>query len=73
MLRDPPDARASWLLVPVSLLFCVMCVPALYAEEDTAPEKKDPNQLTLRFLFAVLLSYALLFAMAAGTVKTTVG
>jgi len=31
-----------------------------------------PNQLTLRFLFAVLLSYALLFAMAAGTVRTTI-
>lgn len=31
-----------------------------------------PNQLTLRFLFAVLVSYALLFAMAAGTVRTTI-
>ncbi len=30
-----------------------------------------PNQLALRFLFAVLLSYALVFAMAAGTTRTT--
>ena len=31
-----------------------------------------PNQLALRFLLASVLSYALLFAMAAGTIKTTV-
>lgn len=30
-----------------------------------------PNQLALRFLFATLISYVVLFAMAAGTVKTT--
>jgi hypothetical protein len=30
-----------------------------------------PNELALRFFFAELLSYALLFAMAAGTIKTT--
>ena len=31
-----------------------------------------PNQLAFRFLLASVLSYALLFAMAAGTIKTTV-
>jgi hypothetical protein len=30
-----------------------------------------PNQLAVRFSFAILLSYALLFSMAAGTTKTT--
>ncbi|MCH7530167.1 MAG: hypothetical protein IIB36_00220 [Gemmatimonadetes bacterium] len=30
-----------------------------------------PNELAFRFFLAVLLSYSLLFAMAAGTVKTT--
>lgn len=30
-----------------------------------------PNQLALRFLLAILLSYALIFAMAAGTIRTT--
>jgi hypothetical protein len=29
-----------------------------------------PNQLTVRFFLAVLLSYALVFAMASGTIKT---
>jgi hypothetical protein len=31
-----------------------------------------PDQLTIRFLAATLVAYALLFAMAAGTVRTTV-
>jgi hypothetical protein len=31
-----------------------------------------PNHLALRFFLATVLSYALLFAMAAGTIKTTV-
>ena len=31
-----------------------------------------PNQLALRFLIAILLSYAVIFAMAAGTIKTTI-
>lgn len=30
-----------------------------------------PNQLTLRFLAAILLSYAVISALAAGTIKTT--
>ena len=30
-----------------------------------------PNELTVRFLFAILLAYGLTFALAAGTVKTT--
>ncbi|MDP2955206.1 MAG: hypothetical protein Q8N53_02190 [Longimicrobiales bacterium] len=30
-----------------------------------------PNALALRFFLAILVSYAILFAMAAGTVKTT--
>ena len=30
-----------------------------------------PNELAMRFLFAVLLAYAALFAAASGTVKTT--
>lgn len=30
-----------------------------------------PNQLAFRFLLATLLSYAVLFAMAAGTIRTT--
>lgn len=32
-----------------------------------------PNELAVRYLFAMLLSYAVLFAMAAGTVRTTLG
>ncbi len=31
-----------------------------------------PNELAVRFLFAMLLSYAALFAMAAGTIRTTI-
>lgn len=31
-----------------------------------------PNELAIRFLFATLLAYSVLFAMAAGTIKTTV-
>ena len=31
-----------------------------------------PNQLAFRFLFATLLAYSVLFAMASGTIKTTV-
>jgi hypothetical protein len=31
-----------------------------------------PNQLALRFFFAMLLAYALFFALGAGTIKTTV-
>ena len=31
-----------------------------------------PNELALRFLLSTLLAYALFFAMAAGTIKTTV-
>lgn len=31
-----------------------------------------PNHLALRFFVAILISYSVLFAMAAGTVKTTV-
>jgi hypothetical protein len=31
-----------------------------------------PNQLALRFLLAVLLSYSMFFAFASGTIKTTV-
>ena len=31
-----------------------------------------PNELALRFALATLLSYSLFFAMAAGTIKTTV-
>ncbi len=31
-----------------------------------------PNELTIRFLFAIILSYALIFSMAAGTIRTTI-
>lgn len=31
-----------------------------------------PNQLAIRFFFATFLAYSLLFAMAAGTIRTTV-
>lgn len=31
-----------------------------------------PNELAVRFFFAILLSYAVLFAMAAGTTTTTI-
>jgi hypothetical protein len=30
-----------------------------------------PNELAIRFFFAIIVSYALLFAMAAGTIRTT--
>lgn len=30
-----------------------------------------PNELSVRFLFALLLSYGVLFALAAGTIRTT--
>ena len=31
-----------------------------------------PNELTIRFLFAIVFFYGLMFAMAAGTIKTTI-
>jgi hypothetical protein len=45
----------------------------LAAASVTLPEGLNayPTELAVRFFFAILLSYAMLFALAAGTVRTT--
>jgi hypothetical protein len=63
-------AGIALALVPTFALWTGAHVASLSV---TLPEGLHayPNQLTLRFFFAVLLSYALVFALAAGTVKTS--
>lgn len=58
-------------LVPVVALFAGSLV-AILAVDLPAGIHAYPFQMTGRFLFTVLVTYAVLFSMAAGTIRTTV-
>jgi hypothetical protein len=64
-------AGAALILLPAGALWLGAHVAAA---SITLPEglRAYPNQLAFRFFLAVLLAYALFFAMASGTIKTTV-
>jgi len=65
------SAGAMLVLLPAAALW----IGALAAAASVALPpglQAYPNQLALRFLLAVLLSYSIFFAFAAGTVRTTV-
>ena len=64
-------AGALLALVPVA---CLLLGAFMAQATVDLPDglRAYPLQLGARFLFAVLLLYALLFAMAAGTIRTTV-
>jgi len=63
-------AGVALILVPVAAMWLGTNVAAASL---TLPAGLHayPNQLTFRFFFAILLSYAAFFALAAGTVRTT--
>jgi len=77
-----PLARWEYTLLKMGAGLVLALVPtfALWISAQIAssvialPEglRAYPNALTFRFFLATLLSYALVFAMAAGTVKTSV-
>jgi hypothetical protein len=64
-------AGAALVLVPVAALWIGA---HLASASVTLPEgiRAYPNQLAFRFFAATMISYALFFAMAAGTIRTTV-
>jgi hypothetical protein len=64
-------AGATLVLVPVVALWLGAHVASASV---TLPEgiRAYPNQLAFRFFTATMISYALFFAMAAGTIRTTV-
>ena len=64
-------AGAVLALLPVTALWLGAHIAAASIELPTGLNAY-PNQLALRFALATLLSYSILFAMAAGTIKTTV-
>jgi hypothetical protein len=64
-------AGAVLALVPVTCLLAGSMV-ATATIALPAGLRAYPLELSARFLFAVLLLYSLLFAMAAGTIRTTV-
>lgn len=76
-----PIARWEYVLLKMGAGLVLALMPAaafwlgahVAAASLTLPEglRAYPNQLALRFLLAIVLSYALLFAMAAGTIRTT--
>ena len=63
-------AGALLALVPVGGMWLGA---QLAAASISLPEGLNayPTELAIRFLFAIIVSYALLFAMAAGTIRTT--
>lgn len=63
-------AGATLALVPA---FAMWLGSQLAAASVTLPQGLNayPNELATRFFFAVVLSYAFCFALAAGTVRTT--
>jgi hypothetical protein len=77
-----PVARWEYVLLKMGagVVLCLVPTAALWAGAHLAaasislPEGLHayPNALATRFFLATLVSYALLFAAAAGTVKTTV-
>ena len=64
-------AGAALAMLPVAALWVGAHIAAASIELPSGLHAY-PNQLALRFGLATLVSYALLFAMAAGTIKTTV-
>jgi len=70
----------AMLKMGAGAVLAMLPVVALWAGAHVAAASVDlptglhayPNQLALRFGLATLISYAALFAMAAGTIKTTV-
>jgi hypothetical protein len=64
-------AGATLVIVPVAALWVGAHVASASV---TLPEgiRAYPNQLAFRFFAATMISYALFFAMAAGTIRTTV-
>lgn len=64
-------AGAALALVPMAA-FWLGAHLAVLSLEVPATLSAYPNELALRFALAVLVSYAGLFALAAGTVRTTV-
>jgi len=64
-------AGAVLALLPTTALWVGAHVAALSVDLP-AGLHAYPNQLAARFLLATLVSYSMLFAMAAGTIKTTV-
>ena len=76
-----PVTRAEYTMLKLTAGGLLALLPAasmwlgghLAVASITLPEGLNayPDELAFRFLLAILLSYALLFAMAAGTVKTT--
>ncbi len=64
-------AGATLALLPAGALLVGAHVATSFVELP-AGLQAYPNQLALRFLMASLIAYAGFFAMAAGTVKTTV-
>ena len=64
-------AGAALALLPAAAMW-VGAHLAVASIELPAGLNAYPNQLALRFALATLISYAFLFAMAAGTIKTTV-
>jgi hypothetical protein len=77
-----PVARWEYAMVKMAAGVVLGLIPAgalwlgahVAAASITLPEGLHayPNELALRFFIALLLAYALCFAMAAGTIKTTV-
>src|SRR5688572_20031303 len=77
-----PLARRDYVMLKMGAGVALAVVPtvALWLGAQIAsasialPEglRAYPNQLAVRFFLAVLMTYALFFAMGAGTIKTTV-
>jgi hypothetical protein len=64
-------AGAVLAMLPVAALWLGAHIAAASIELPTGLNAY-PNQLALRFALATLVAYSVLFAMAAGTIKTTV-
>lgn len=76
-----PLARWEYVMLKMGAGVAILFLPAialwlgahLAAASITLPAglRAYPNLLALRFLLALILAYALFFAMAAGTIRTT--
>ena len=77
-----PLARRDYVMLKMGAGVVLALVPTaalwlgaqIASASITLPEglRAYPNLLTLRFFLAVLMTYALFFALGAGTIKTTV-
>ncbi len=65
-------AGAVIALVP-TIAFGIGCLAATASVELPAGLHAYPVQLTVRFFLATLMAYSILFALAAGTMRTTIG